>query len=207
MDIDDLKKPNVSDAEMLARNAFEENILLQKNVLAGQLPSKIGEAAGEIVRHIKNGGKLFVAGNGGSAADAQHFAGELVGKYMHERKALSAIALTTDTSIITAIANDISYDSIFERQLEGLAGQNDIFFAISTSGNSKNILKALQFCRGENIFTIGLTGDGGGKMAGAVDMLIPVSSRSTPRTQEIHSVIIHIISEIVEIETMGANGK
>lgn len=190
-------------SEERVKAIFEENILLQKGVLTSSLPAKISETAEIIVAHLREGGKLFIAGNGGSAADAQHFAGELVGKYLHARKALPAIALTTDTSIITAIANDISYDAVFERQLEGLAGPKDVFFAISTSGNSKNILSALEFCKKENIFTIGLTGEGGGKMADAVNVLLAVPSRSTPRIQEVHATIIHIISEIIEQSMMG----
>ena len=140
----------------------------------------------------------MIAGNGGSAADAQHFAGELVGKFLIKRKALPAIALTTDTSIITSLSNDISYDIIFQRQLEAISKNDDVFIGLSTSGNSKNIIEAMKYCRENGIITIGITGETGGKMKELSDLLINVPSNETQRIQESHLMIYHIICEFVE---------
>lgn len=184
--------------EKRIRESFAEITALQSGFLAGEGIMKLKEAAEAIIASMRVGGKLLIAGNGGSAADAQHFAAELVGKYLRVRKAIPAIALTTDTSILTSIANDISYAQVFVRQLEALTKKEDIFFAISTSGNSQNLLEALQFCKKENIYTIGLAGEGGGAMQYLVDILIEVPSKSTPRIQEVHATIIHVLSELIE---------
>ena len=151
-----------------------------------------------ITKALDKGNKLLIIGNGGSAADAQHFAGELMGKFKKEREALPAIALTTNSSILTAIANDYSFDDIFVRQLEGLAENDDILFTISTSGNSKNIIEALKWVSEKNIITIGLSGKDGGDMKNYCDYLIKVDSYNTPRIQEAHILIIHMICELVE---------
>lgn len=164
-------------------------------MLENQLVKK---AAENIINSFQKGGKLLIAGNGGSAADAQHFAAELVGKFKKERKALPAIALCTNTSILTAIANDYSFDKVFSRQVEALAKKGDVFFGISTSGNSLNIIEALKTAKRMNCFTIGLTGKTGGNMGKICDILINVDSEETPRIQETHILIIHILCELIE---------
>ncbi len=147
---------------------------------------------------LKNGKKILLCGNGGSAADAQHFAAEMVGRFKLERKGLPAIALTTDTSILTAIGNDYSFDSIFERQIEALGEKGDVLIGISTSGNSNNVINAILKAKEKNIFTIGLLGNYGGKMKKIVDLSIIVPSNNTPRIQECHVLAYHIICEEIE---------
>ena len=148
---------------------------------------------------IKNGNKIIIFGNGGSAADAQHIAAEFMGRYKLERPSFPAISLTTDTSIITAISNDYSFDTVFSRQCEGLVSKGDVVIGISTSGNSVNVKKALSTARKKSAKTIGLLGDGGGKIKKIVDIPIVINSSSTPRIQEAHRTIYHIICELVEI--------
>jgi D-sedoheptulose 7-phosphate isomerase len=159
----------------------------------------ITKTAGVMIECIKKGRKIMFAGNGGSAADSQHLAAELVGRFLKDRKPMAGIALTTDTSIITAVANDYSFDDIFSRQVEGLGKSGDVFFGISTSGNSPNILKAIEKARSLGIYTIGLTGNGGGKMAQAVENLIDVPYKGkSARIQEVHILIGHILCELIE---------
>jgi D-sedoheptulose 7-phosphate isomerase len=147
--------------------------------------------------------KLLIAGNGGSAADAQHFAGELVSRFHFDRPALAAIALTTDTSVLTAIGNDYGYEDIFSRQIQALGIAGDVFIAISTSGNSPNILKALVQARQQGLATIGLTGKSGGKMKVLCDVCICAPSDSTPRIQECHLVLEHTLCACIESELFG----
>ena len=137
-------------------------------------------------------------GNGGSAADAQHWAAEIVGRFQKERPGMAALALTTDTSILTAIGNDYGYERIFARQVEGLGREGDVLVGISTSGNSGNVLAAIEMARTKGIRVIGFTAKGGGKMAGLCDVLLDVPSENTARTQEIHEIMGHIICELVE---------
>ena len=151
----------------------------------------------------KSGGKILLAGNGGSAADSQHIAAELVGRFRFDRPALPAIALTTDTSILTAVGNDYGYDSIFSRQLNGLASNNDVLIVISTSGNSKNIINAINELSNENlskkkIKTIGLLGSSGGQIKQMVDVPICVPSDKTEHIQEAHIMISHILCRYIE---------
>jgi D-sedoheptulose 7-phosphate isomerase len=153
-----------------------------------------------IISAYRNGGKVVICGNGGSAADAQHIAAELVGRFALERQAFPAIALTTDTSIITALANDYGYKTVFSRQVEALVNEHDIVIGISTSGNSANVIQALMVAKAKGAKTIGLTGCDGGKLAEAVDLLIAVPSNITPRIQESHITIGHIVCELVEKE-------
>ena len=153
-----------------------------------------------IIESYKNGGKIVLCGNGGSAADAQHIAGELVGRFALERQAFPAIALTTDTSIITALANDYGYKVIFRRQIEALVNENDVVIGISTSGNSPNIIEAMKAAKIKGAKTIGLTGSNGGKLAEIVDLLMAVPSKVIPRIQESHITIGHIVCELVEKE-------
>lgn len=147
---------------------------------------------------ILGGNKLFIAGNGGSAADAQHIAAEFTGRFVKERKPLAAIALSTDTSAMTAISNDYGFDQVFARQLEALAQPGDLFLAISTSGNSGNILKAIESAKKMNCTVLGLSGRDGGKMNELCDLNIVVPSNTTARIQEMHMLIGHILCKAVD---------
>jgi D-sedoheptulose 7-phosphate isomerase len=163
----------------------------------------IEKGALTLIDTFRNGHKVLLAGNGGSAADAQHIAAEFVNRFYFNRPGLPAIALTTDTSVLTSIANDYSFDKIFARQLETLANAGDVFIGISTSGKSGNLIEALKVCRKEKILTIGLTGSSGGEMKDLCDICIQVPSDEVPRIQEVHSLIGHIICLIVEEELFG----
>ena len=147
---------------------------------------------------INNGGKILLFGNGGSAADAQHIAAELSGRYKSERRGLPGIALTTDTSVLTAVGNDYGYDRVFDRQVEALAREGDLLIGISTSGNSKNVLRALSLGRNIGCKTIGLSGKDGGAMDDFCDVNIVVPSDDTPRIQEMHIMIGHIICQAID---------
>lgn len=181
---------------------IQESIAV-KEKLAGEAPELIADAAQMIITSMQSGGKLIVFGNGGSAADAQHFSAELVGRYRQDRKALPAIALTTDSSALTSIGNDYGFDTVFSRQLEAIGKPGDVALAISTSGNSPNVLGAVSLARKMGIATIALTGNSGGKLRSHVDLCLAVPSDSTPRIQESHSLIIHILSGIVENAMSG----
>lgn len=148
---------------------------------------------------IKQGNKVLIMGNGGSAADAQHFAAELVGRYKIERKAFPAIALTTDSSILTCVPNDFSFDKVFERQIEALAEQGDLVIGLSTSGNSKNVFNALKTAKEKGCFTAALLGNQGGKIKELSDLSVIVDSSDTARIQEAHIFMIHCICEITEL--------
>ena len=147
---------------------------------------------------LGNGNKLLVAGNGGSVADAHHFVAELIGRFKKERKALAALALDANPSAVTAIANDYAFAKVYARQIEALAKEGDVFFGISTSGNSENIVEAIQAARAAGCKVVGLTGKTGGKMAGLCDFLINIPSEDTPRIQEMHSLVIHTLSDLIE---------
>ena len=166
-------------------------------VIAELVPA-IEESCAIINKTLLAGGKVLLAGNGGSAADAQHIAAELTGRYVKERKALPAIALTVDTSALTAISNDYGYDSVFSRQVEALANPHDLFIGISTSGNSANILKSLATARAIGCKTIGLSGRDGGKMNDLCDINIIVPDDVTARIQEMHILIGHIFCKAVD---------
>lgn len=163
-----------------------------------ELVKRINDAAMMCVESLKNGGKIHFCGNGGSAADAQHLAAELSGRFYYDRPPLNAEALHVNTSYLTAVANDYSYDVIYSRMLQALAKRGDVFVGISTSGNSSNILKAIEMAKEIGVKTIGMTGETGGKMADVCDILLNVPSRCTPRIQESHIMIGHIICEIIE---------
>ena len=163
----------------------------------------ITEMAGLLRDTFRNGGKLLVMGNGGSAADAQHFAAEMVGRFKLERKALPAVAFSTDTSILTAIGNDYGFDKVFRRQVEALAVRGDVVVGISTSGNSPNVLTALELARERGCRTIGLLGKDGGAIKAACDLALIVPSSDTPRVQEGHIAIIHIVCDLVERALFG----
>jgi D-sedoheptulose 7-phosphate isomerase len=185
--------------QMLVLAHLEESIKTSQ-ILLENLKSnlQLEDVCNLFLETYKSGKKVLVAGNGGSAADAQHFVGELVSSFYFERPPLRAIALTTDTSVLTAIGNDYGYDNIFARQISAHGDAGDIFLAITTSGNSNNILKAIAVCREMGITVVGLTGELGGKMRELCDYCICIPSRSTPRIQECHIIIEHIICAYVE---------
>jgi D-sedoheptulose 7-phosphate isomerase len=158
----------------------------------------IARFAAMVVETLQNGGKVLLMGNGGSAADAQHFAAELVGRYLRERQALPAIALTTDSSIVTAISNDYGYERVFSRQVEALAASGDLVVGISTSGNSPNVFNALAVAGTRGCRTVGLLGRDGGLIRDAVDLALVVPSRETPLIQETHAIVIHVVCDLVE---------
>lgn len=162
--------------------------------LSGEL-EKVSDA---IVRALKAGNKVLAMGNGGSAADAQHLAGELIGRFLEERIALAAIALTADTSILTAVANDYGYEAVFLRQVEGLARSGDVVVGISTSGNSANVISALARAKELGCVTVGLTGCHGGEIGRMTDHSLVIPSSETPRIQEGHILLIHILCDLVE---------
>lgn len=163
----------------------------------------IAEVGKKCLEVYRNGKKTLLAGNGGSAADAQHIAAELVGRYGFDRPSIPSIALTTDTSNLTAIGNDYGYDKVFSRQLEGVGNEGDLFIGISTSGNSINIVNAFESAKAKGITTVALVGRDGGKMAQMADFAIIVPSNATPRIQESHILIGHILCDIIEKELFG----
>jgi D-sedoheptulose 7-phosphate isomerase len=169
-----------------------------KRIVADTLSGDILEAANRIKASLQKGGKLILMGNGGSAGDSQHIAAELIGRFKKERKAMPAIALTVDTSSITALGNDYGFDTIFERQLEALAQENDAVVGISTSGNSENVVRALKKANALGAETIGLVGNNGGKIKEVANLSIVIPSNDTARIQEVHITIGHIICELIE---------
>lgn len=178
---------------------LRESSEIKKQMSADEkILSSIEVVSSRIVEAYKKRKKVIIFGNGGSAADAQHICAELVGKFYLNREALAAVSLTVNTSSITAIGNDFSFDDIFKKQLQGLGKIGDIVIGISTSGNSENVVRALIFARDQKMFTIGLTGQDGGRIKSRVDVCICVPSRDTPRIQEGHITIGHIICELVE---------
>lgn len=159
---------------------------------------RIAAAAEAIVKTLKSGGRVYICGNGGSAADAQHIASELVGRFNRERRALPAVALTTDTSAITSISNDYGYDKVFARQAEALVEDGDIFWAISTSGGSANVIVAAATAKAKGACVLAFTGKSPSKLEESADICFSTESDSTPRTQEIHQLAYHIICDLVE---------
>ncbi|MDC0586480.1 SIS domain-containing protein [Gammaproteobacteria bacterium] len=184
--------------EIRKRIKLKEDILQSSDIV-----SQINESSSLCIQALRQGNKILLAGNGGSAGDAQHIAGELVNRFNFDRPGLPAISLTTDTSVITAIANDYDYNSIFSRQIDSIGNSGDIFFAISTSGNSENILKAAITANKNKIHVISLTGVSGGELEKYSDIAIKVPSKLTPEIQEIHIMIAHLICTIIEIEMFG----
>lgn len=184
---------------MIAKLMFsiDESVRLKETFLVESLDS-IVSIGNNISRCLKDGGRLLICGNGGSAADAQHLAAELSGRFVKERKPLAAIALTTDTSAITAIGNDYSFDDIFSRQVEAIGRQNDILMVFSTSGNSKNIIKAVDTANSLDLTTIGLLGKGGGHLRHSCHYSLIVPSNNTARIQEIHTMIYHFLCEVID---------
>tara|TARA_B100001013_G_scaffold336886_1_gene256537 strand:+ start:1434 stop:2024 length:591 start_codon:yes stop_codon:yes gene_type:complete len=186
------EKPDVDYTE----KTFLEISRLIKN--SSYLAPEIINCVNVITKSLKKGKKIILFGNGGSAADAQHIAAEFVGRFNIERKSLPAIALTTDSSIITSISNDYSFDVVFSRQCESIVSKDDVAIGISTSGNSVNVKNALNICKKNGAKTIGLLGNGGGKIKSIVDYPLIIKSKSTPRIQEVHRIVSHLICDLVE---------
>jgi D-sedoheptulose 7-phosphate isomerase len=182
------------------KNEVESLFLASSEIIKKSigLTPKIEESIQAIIKCIKNGNKVVIFGNGGSAADAQHIAAELVGRFRIDRKSYPALALTANSSTVTALSNDYSYDVIFSRQCESLVNSGDVVIGISTSGNSENVNNGLIISKKKGAVTIGLLGNKGGKIKKIVDIPIVIESSSTPRIQEAHRTIYHIICEIVE---------
>ncbi len=185
--------------KQIADSAATKQAILENDALLNTIVT----VAQECVAVYRRGKKTMIAGNGGSAADAQHIAAELVGRYGFDRPSIPSLALTTDSSNLTAIGNDYGYDKVFSRQLEGMSQEGDLFIGISTSGNSQNILNAFESAKDRGVITVALVGRDGGKMAQMADFAIVIPSNATPRIQESHILIGHILCDIIEKELFG----
>jgi len=186
------------------KGQIQASIEAKQNILNDEaLMETIAQVGRECVALYRNGKKTLLAGNGGSAADTQHIAAELVGRYGFDRPSIPSLALTTDTSNLTAIGNDYGYDQVFSRQMEGMGSEGDLFIGISTSGNSVNIIKAIHAAKAKGVKTVALVGRDGGEMAKISDYAIIVPSNTTARIQEAHILIGHMICDIIEKELFG----
>ena len=190
--------------QSIIKDEFREHIKASQNTL-DSIADQIETASKICIDSLKNGGKILIMGNGGSAADAQHIAAELVGRYKTDRKGLPAIALTTDTSAITSIANDYGFVHVFDRQVEALAHNNDVVIGISTGGTSPNVINALTAANKLDCKTIGLSGKDGGEFNSLCDVNLLVNSNDTPRIQEMHILIGHTICHLIELEFSKPN--
>jgi D-sedoheptulose 7-phosphate isomerase len=184
------------------RKSVAEGLRLKESFFAAN-EEKVAAVAREICRTLENGNKVLLFGNGGSAADAQHIAAEWVGRFSRERRPLAAIALTTNTSILTSVGNDYGYGQVFTRQIRALARPGDVAIAISTSGNSANVCEATAVAREMGLITVGLTGSDGGKLGAAVQYHLHVPHKSSARVQEVHIMIGHILCELVDENLKG----
>jgi phosphoheptose isomerase len=191
----------------IIREAMEAGIELRR-ACSGSLDEPLLKAAETMVTCLENGGKILVCGNGGSAADAQHFAGELVNRFEMDRPGLAAVAMTSDASVITSIANDFSFDNVFSRQVEALGREGDLLLAISTSGNSVNVIKAIDAAQAAGIKSIVLTGKDGGNIGKIehVTVHLNIAHSSTPRVQEMHITCLHILCSLVDESMFGTKG-
>ena len=189
--------PNAGEMKEIIVRELQESAGI-KRIVAHNLSDKIASAARMIVGVYKAGGKMLLVGNGGSAADAQHLAAELVGHFRRERGGLPAIALTTNTSVLTALANDYSYDIIFSRQLEALASDKDVLVALTTSGTSPNIIKAVETAKSKGLAVLAMTGENGGRLESMADLTIAVPSENKARIQEAHVTVGHILCHLLE---------
>jgi D-sedoheptulose 7-phosphate isomerase len=187
----------MTDADTVFDRAFAETIRLHEAVRR-QDRAAIFRAVDVIAAALQRGGKVLAFGNGGSASDAQHFAAELVGRYLRERRALPVIALTVDTSVLTAVGNDYGFDRVFARQVEALGAAGDVAIGISTSGQSPNVVAAFEAARERKVTTVALTGGDGGPIGRAADIHVNVPDRATPRVQEVHRTLLHVICDLVE---------
>lgn len=184
----------------IIKQRFEEHIALAQIVATSGILEQVATSAELIKAALATGNKVLFCGNGGSAADSQHLAAEFVGRFQKERKGLPSIALTVDTSILTAVANDYGYDTVFARQVQALGAQGDVLVGLSTSGNSKNVLAAIAVAKEKGMRVIGFTAEGGGKMASECDVCITVPTPVTARAQEMHILMGHILCELVDGE-------
>ncbi|NQV13927.1 D-sedoheptulose 7-phosphate isomerase [bacterium] len=182
------------------KDSYDTKLLIYNDAELVQLIQDVSQI---IVDAYKKGNKVLIAGNGGSAADAQHLAGEFVSRFYFDRPGLPGLALSTDTSVMTAIGNDYGFERIFARQIEANGVAGDVFIGISTSGNSANIIEALKTCKSQGVISVGFVGESGGKMAEHCDYCIKVPSNITPRIQEAHIMVGHIICAIVEEAVFG----
>ncbi len=183
---------------------IQDSILVKEAVLSNpKVLKSINDAALMVVNAYKLNAKTLIAGNGGSAADAQHIAGEFVSRFYFDRPGIPSISLSTDTSIITAIGNDYGFDKLFARQVQALGNEGDVFIGITTSGNSENIIQALHSCKEHGLKSIVLTGESGGRVSDLCDICIKIPSKTTPRIQEVHILVGHIICCIVEEVLFG----
>jgi D-sedoheptulose 7-phosphate isomerase len=181
------------------KNIIKESIAVKEEVLRNdRIIKAVEKITTEIVAALKKGNRIYFCGNGGSAADAQHLAAEFSGRFYTDRDALPAEALHCNTSYLTAVANDYSYDVVYARLVKGICGKGDVLLGLSTSGNSTNIVKAFEVAREKGIVTVGFTGEGGGKLKSLSDFLLEIPSRNTPRIQESHIMLGHIICQLVE---------
>jgi D-sedoheptulose 7-phosphate isomerase len=191
------------DPDRIFDSALSETIRLHQAVMGvGREP--VVRVATAMAAAIARDGKVLAFGNGGSASDAQHFAAELVGRFLQERRALPAIALTTDSSIVTAVANDYGYDRVFARQVEALGRPGDVAIGITTSGRSANVIAAFEAAKSRGVTTVALTGGDGGPAGAMADMHVNVPDPATPRVQEVHRTLLHVICEILELQLAGA---
>ena len=189
---------------MRIKQSIEESIELKTRILNDEeLLRRIGEVVDICVESLNNGGKILFCGNGGSAADAQHLAAELSGRFYFDREPLYAEALHVNTSYLTAVANDYSYDEIYSRLIKAMGKEGDVLIGLSTSGNSGNVVNAFKTARKLEMKTVGLTGENGGRMKELSDILLDVPSKDTPRIQESHILIGHIICELIETKIFG----
>jgi D-sedoheptulose 7-phosphate isomerase len=195
---------SIDDSRSLAVARIRDGAAVMQQLLESEeYLSAVVAAADAMTKGLRSGNKILFFGNGGSAADAQHLAAELSGRFMRERPSLSGWALTTNSSALTAIGNDYSFEDIFARQLEGIGSPGDIAFAISTSGNSLNVIKAVEVARRRNLISIALAGKSGGRLRDLVDHCICIPSDHTPRIQEAHILTGHILCELIEEEMFG----
>ena len=183
---------------MLVGERLENNFKVVKDMR--KIMPEVASAGLRVRTALEKGRKILICGNGGSAADSQHMAAEFVGRFLKERQSLPALALTVDTSLLTAVGNDYGFDCVFSRQVEGLGQEGDVLIAISTSGNSANVVKAVKTAKEKGIYVIALTGENGGILAKESDLCLAVPSQVTARIQEMHIMIIHMICEIAEAD-------
>ena len=185
-------------AELLVGQRLENHFKVVQDMR--KIMPEVASAGLRVRTALEKGRKILICGNGGSAADSQHMAAEFVGRFVKERQSLPALALTVDTSLLTAVGNDYGFDCVFSRQVEGLGQEGDVLIAISTSGNSANVVKAIKTAKEKGIYVIALTGENGGILAKESDLCLAVPSQVTARIQEMHIMIIHMICEIAEAD-------
>jgi D-sedoheptulose 7-phosphate isomerase len=195
------------DLTSLITSRVEHSVELQRKLLEPERRALIGRVAERMCDALRAGGKIIFFGNGGSAADAQHIAGEFLGRFLQERRALPAVALSANTVTLTAIPNDYSFEDVFARQVEGLGAPGDVALGISTSGTSPNVVAALRVARDRGLHTLALTGGSGGDLREVVDVCVRVPSTETPRIQEGQLLAAHILCEVVELQVVASDSR